>query len=321
MNKGILLKSRPVGRPQISDFEFITEDMPIAETGEIILKTIYVSVDPYLRGRMSDAKSYIPPFQLEKPVQSGIVAEVLESKNNKFLKGDFVAGSLDWKTFQKSNGAGLLKIKPSEVPLSAYQGILGMTGLTAYFGLTEIGKPKSGETIVVSGAAGAVGMVVGQIGKIFGCRVVGIVGSDEKVELLKTKFKFDDAINYKTTPNIYKSIAKSCPDGIDIYFDNVGGEISDAVLSLINKFARVIICGAIANYNDTELPVGPRVQSKLLVKSALMQGFIVSDFSNKIPQAIVQLTNWFQEGKIINQETIVEGFENIPQARSEERRV
>lgn len=314
MNKAIILKSRPKGIPKLSDFELIDDKKPEVMKGEVLLKTLFVSVDPYLRGRMSDADSYVPPFELNKPISSGIVAEVIESKNDNFKKGDFVSDRLDWKEFQVSTGESLQKIDPSIQPLSAYLGIIGMTGMNAYTGLTEIGKPKAGETIVVSGAAGAVGSVVGQIGKILGCRVIGIAGTDEKVEMLKLKFGFDEAINYNTTKDMNKAIAKAAPNGVDIYYDNVGGPISDAVHRNINQFARVIICGAISLYNATELPMGPRVEGLLIKKSALMQGFIVSDFSDKFAEASQQLGQWLKEGKLKHEETVVEGFESIPQA-------
>jgi len=187
MTHTILLKNRPVGKPSVSDFEFVTDESDTAITDkEILLETVYVSVDPYLRGRMSDAKSYVPPFELHKPIHSGVIAKVIATKNDRFKTGDFVSGMLDWKTTQVSNGEGLLKVNENKAPLSAYLGILGMTGLTAYLGLTEIGKPKAGETLVVSGAAGAVGSVVGQIGKLLGLTVIGIAGTDEKVDMLKT---------------------------------------------------------------------------------------------------------------------------------------
>jgi NADPH-dependent curcumin reductase CurA len=314
MNKVILLEKRPVGEPQLSDFKFITEEMPKVASGEVILKAAYVSVDPYLRGRMNDAKSYIPPFQLHKPLISGVIAEVIESNHDKFRKGDFVSGSLAWKEYQTSDGEGLQKVNPEAAPLSAYLGILGMTGLTAYIGLTEIGTPKKGETLVVSGAAGAVGSVVGQIGKILGCRVIGIAGTDEKVASLKAEFGFDEAINYNTTQNMKEAIAHVCPQGVDIYFDNVGGEISDAVLVHINNFARIIVCGAISLYNETSVPVGPRVQPLLIKNRALMQGFIIFDYAKKFPGAIAQLSAWVQEKKLTYTETVVEGFDNIPQA-------
>jgi len=314
MNKTIILESRPVGKPKLSDFKTTNYEIPPLETGEILLKSSYISVDPYLRGRMSDAKSYAVPFQLHQPISSGIVAEVVESNHKGFSKGDFVSGLLQWKEYQKSNGIGLLKVDPAKAPLSAYLGVLGMTGLTAYLGLTEIGKPQKGETLVVSGAAGAVGSIVGQIGKIAGCRVIGIAGSDEKVELLKSKYGFDVGINYNTTHDMKEAIATFCPDGVDIYFDNVGGNISDGVLAYINKFARLIICGSISTYNETTIPVGPRVEPLLIKSSALMQGFIVGNYSTKFPVAMQQLATWLQEGRLTYSETITEGFDHIPQA-------
>jgi NADPH:quinone reductase len=314
MNKVILLNKRPVGKPSLDDFKFINEAIPVLSAGDILLKTLYVSVDPYLRGRMNDSKSYVASFEIGKPIQSGIIAEVIDSTLTDFKKGDFVSGILEWKENQVSNGKGLNKLDTSVSSLSSYLGILGMTGITAYLGLTEIGAPKTGETIVVSGAAGAVGSVVGQIGKILGCNVVGITGTDEKVKLLKLKFKFDNAINYKTTPDLNEAIRNNCPNGVDIYFDNVGGEISDAVLANINKHARLPVCGAISLYNDTKVPVGPRLQPIILTKSAMMRGFLVSDFSAKFPAAIKQLAIWLKEGKLTYAETIVEGFDNIPQA-------
>jgi NADPH:quinone reductase len=314
MNKVILLDKRPVGKPTLNDFKFTSTAIPVPPTGHILLKTLFISVDPYLRGIMNDSKSYVPSFKIGKPIQSRIIAEVVDSTHAEFKKGDFVSGNLEWKEYQVSNGKGLNKLDAKGSELSLYLGILGMTGLTAYLGLTEIGIPKAGETLVVSGAAGAVGSVVGQIGKIMGCKVVGITGTDEKVELLKSKFKFDKAINYKTTPDLKEAIGNGCPKGVDIYFDNVGGEISDAVLANINKHARLPVCGTISLYNDTEVSVGPRIQPIILSKSATMRGFIVGDFSAKFPAATKQLGVWLKEGKLTYAETIVYGFENIPQA-------
>lgn len=314
MNKVVLLNKRPNGKPTLNDFKIISEEVPAAKDGEILLKATYVSVDPYLRGRMNDAKSYVPPFELNKPLQSGIIAEVMDSKHSDFKKGDFVSGSLDWKEYQTATGKALHKVNDSEAKLSSYLGILGMTGLTAYLGLTEIGLPKAGETLVVSGAGGAVGTVVGQIGKLMGCKVVGITGSDEKVALLKSTFKFDHAINYKTTNDLKEAVRSACPNGVDIYFDNVGGEISDAVLANINKYARLPVCGAISLYNKAEVQLGPRLQPILLTKSATMRGFIIGDFSEKLPAATKQLSAWLRDKEIAFSETIVEGFDNIPQA-------
>lgn len=315
MIQTILLKNRPKGNPKSSDFEFVKDDKtPTVNEGELLLETIYVSVDPYLRGRMSDAKSYMPPFELNKPMKSGIIAKVKSSKNDNFKEGDYVMGMLDWKTQQISSGEELMKVDAEKAPLSAYLGILGMTGLTAYLGLTQIGKPQKGETLIVSGAAGAVGSVVGQIAKNLGLRVIGVAGTDEKVELLKSKFGFDEGINYNTTTDMKAAIAKAAPNGIDIYFDNVGGPISDAVLFNINKFSRTINCGAISVYNETELPKSISVQPFLVKNSALMQGFIVSNYSEKFPEAMKQLGEWLAAEKLTYTETVVEGFENIPQA-------
>lgn len=314
MNNTILLNNRPAGKPQESDFKFSNEDKPKIENGEILLKTKFVSVDPYLRGRMSDAESYVAPFKLNEPISSGCIAEVIASKNEDFKKGDFVSGALDWKEYQTSKGSDLLKVDETKASLSAYLGVLGMTGLTAYFGLTEIGKPKKGETIVVSGAAGAVGSTVGQIGKILGCRVIGIAGTDEKVAMLKSEFGFDEAINYNTAKNIKKEIAAVCPNGVDVYFDNVGGDISDGVHVNINRLGRIVVCGAISNYNDTSVPTSPRVEPFLIKKSALMQGFIVGNYVEKFPEGIKQLSKWLNEDKLSYSETIVEGFDAIPRA-------
>jgi NADPH-dependent curcumin reductase CurA len=310
----ITLKQRPTGTPTLADFDFTTTEVPAPRDGELLLRTTYVSVDPYLRGRMNDVPSYIPPFKVGEPLESGVIAEVVESKHDKFEPGDYVSGSLQWKKLQVAPAKGLQKVNPDRAPLSAYLGVLGMTGLTAYLGLTEIGKPKAGETLLVSGAAGAVGSVVGQIGKIMGLRVVGIAGTDEKIELLQSDFGFDAGINYKTTENMTKAIRQACPDGVDIYFDNVGGPISDAALFNINKFSRTVVCGAISVYNNTELPKSVSVQPFLVRNSSLMQGFIVFDYADKYPAAIRQLSQWLQEGKLTYTETVREGFENIPRA-------
>ncbi|WP_375579646.1 NADP-dependent oxidoreductase [Marivirga tractuosa] len=314
INNTINLKNRPKGRPSLDDFDITTSEIPEVQEGELLLGTKYVSVDPYLRGRMSDAPSYVPPFELNKPIKSGVVAEVLESKNDAFAKGDFVVGELAWKEKQVVKADGLMKVDPNQAALSAYLGVLGMTGLTAYHGLMEIGRPVKGETLIVSGAAGAVGSIVGQIGKILGMHVLGIAGSDEKVEMLKSEFGFDEGINYKTTENMTEAISEACPNGVDVYFDNVGGEISDAVLFNINKFSRTINCGAISVYNNTEAPKSISVQPFLVKKSSLMQGFIVTDFADKNEEAIQQLSQWLQQEKLHYTETIREGFDQIPQA-------
>jgi NADPH:quinone reductase len=314
MNQTIILKQRPTGKPTRDNFEFKKEEIPAINEGEILLKSLYVSVDPYLRGRMREEKSYIEPFQVNKPLESGVIAEVVESKNPNFQPGEYVSGMLQWKEYQASTGNGLNKVNKDKAPLTAYLGILGLTGITAFLGLEKIGKLKAGETLLVSGAAGAVGSVVGQIGKIKGCRVVGIAGTDEKISWTIEKLNFDEGVNYKTTEDLKKAIAKACPNGVDVYFDNVGGEILDAALANINKFGRVINCGAISLYNETKIPTGPRPEGILIKKSALMQGFIVRDYVKDFGPAMNQLSNWFEEDKLKYSETVIEGFENIPKA-------
>lgn len=314
MNKIILLNSRPKGTPSLKNFKITEEQKPEPGEGELLLESKYISVDPYLRGRMRDEESYIPPFEVGKPLESMIIAEVIKSNNSNFKKGDFVSGMLQWKEFQISQGKGLNKINKDKAPLSAYLGILGLTGLTAYIALDKIADLKEGETMVVSGAAGAVGSVAGQIGKIKGCKVIGIAGSDEKIEEITDKFGFDSGINYKTTSNMKKALAEKCPNGIDVYYDNVGGEILDAVMQNINDFARIINCGAISLYNKEEMPTGPRVEGILIKKSALMQGFLVRNHVKDFGPAINQLATWLGEGKLEYEETIKKGFENTPQA-------
>ena len=312
--KTILLKNRPKGKPQTTDFQFTESEKPSPKDGEVLLETRFVSVDPYLRGRMRDEKSYVEPFKLNEPLASAIVAEVVESKNDKFEKGDYLTGMMAWKEFQTSDTNELRKVDPEMASLSAYLGVLGMTGLTAYFGLTRIGEPKEGETLLVSGAAGAVGSIVGQIGKIKGCKVVGIAGTDEKVEMLKEKFGFDAAINYSTTDDMAAAIKELAPDGIDVYYDNVGSYTLDAAMKNINRFGRVVNCGAISLYNETEQPTGPRLETTLVKKSVKMQGFIVSNYEENFKEGIQQLGQWLKEGKLKHEETIVEGFDEIPQA-------
>lgn len=314
MNKTIYLKNRPTGEPSLNDFEFKEESKPSPGEGEILLKSKYISVDPYLRGRMRSGESYIEPFKVNEPIESGIIAEVISSNNPNFKEGEFVSGMLQWKQFQVNKGIGLNKVDSNTAPLTAFLGVLGLTGITAYLGLEKIGKLKEGETLLVSGAAGAVGSIVGQIGKIKGCKVVGIAGSDEKIAQLTDKFGFDAGINYKSTNNIKEAIKKTCPNGVDVYFDNVGGEILDAAIENMNKFGRVINCGAISIYNATETPKGPRHEGTFIKKSILMQGFTVRDYVKEFGPAIKQLATWVHEDKIKYSETIVEGFDKTPQA-------
>ena len=263
----IVLASRPIGLPTLQNFETTNVSLSDIKEHEMLLEAMYFSVDPYMRGRMNDAKSYAPPFEIGHPITGGVVAKVLKSNSASFKEHDIVSGNLPWQQHCIAAEAGILKIDTLTAPASYFLGILGMPGLTAYFGLMHIGRPIAGETVVVSGAAGAVGIVVGQIAKLQGCRVIGIAGSDEKVKLLKEEFGFDEGINYKTCGNLSKAIADACIKGVDIYYDNVGGEISDAVISQINFKARIVLCGQIALYNSTEIPVGPRLQPILLTRS------------------------------------------------------
>ena len=312
--KQIVLASRPKGLPVEDNFKTNTIELPEIKSGEVLLRALYYSVDPYMRGRMNDVKSYAPPFQIDNPLAGSVIAKVVESKSNHFKSGDEIVGILPWQEYMIADQKNLKLINTSIAPASYYLGILGMTGLTAYFGFILIGKPKAGETVVVSGAAGAVGVVVGQIAKIMGCYVVGIAGSDEKVKLVKEQFGFDQAINYKTTPDMEKAIALACPNGVDIYFDNVGGAISDAVISNINFHARIPLCGQISLYNSLEIPTGPRIQPMLLTRSVLMQGFIVGNFTEHFHEGIKQLGQWVKDGKLKFSETIEHGFEKLPAA-------
>jgi hypothetical protein len=312
--KQIVLASRPKGLPTMDNFKFESFELPAIKSGEVLLKGLYYSVDPYMRGRMNDAKSYAPPFQVGQPLAGSVIAKVIESKSEKFKNGDIVCGNLPWREQFIATDENIKKVNADIAPASYYLSILGMTGLTAYFGLTDIGKPKPGETVVVSGAAGAVGVVVGQIAKIHGCHVVGIAGSDEKISLLKDEFGFDEAINYKTTKDMTAAIAVACPKGVDIYFDNVGGAISDAVINNINFHARIALCGQISLYNSTEVPMGPRLQPALLTRSVLMQGFIVGNYQSRFAEGISHLAEWVKEGKLKFTETIVHGFGQLPEA-------
>ena len=314
MTQQIALKSRPVGVPTKDNFETRTVDITAISIGQVRLMAHTFSVDPYLRGRMSDAKSYVAPFTVGEPIMGGVIARVIESCDDGFKTGDFVLGMLPWQEEMVVTASGLNVVNGNIAPLSYYLGILGMPGLTAYFGLLDIGKPLKGETVVVSGAAGAVGIVVGQIAKIVGCRVVGIAGDDKKVNYLLNELGFDYAINYKSEINIANAIAAACPDGVDIYFDNVGGVISDAVIDQINYKARIIICGQISLYNSTRIPVGPRPQTALLKKSALMQGFIVTNYASRFPEGFKALVNWVANGQLKYMNTTYYGFEKLPEA-------
>jgi NADPH-dependent curcumin reductase CurA len=306
MNLQCRLMHRPVGMPKASDFAFTEEPIPTPQEGEILLKTLYISLDPAMRGWMNDAKSYLPPVKLGDVMRAGTICEVVASNNPKFAVGEFVVSFVGVQTYSISNGEGLMKANPQLAPLPTYLGTLGMTGLTAYFGLLHIGLPKEGETLVVSGAAGAVGMIVGQIGKLKGCRVVGIAGEKEKCEYVVNELGFDACINYKVE-NVGKALRQHCPNGIDIYFDNVGGEILDTVLTQINKFARIPLCGAISQYNATENFHAPKNYLSLLVNSAKLEGFIVLNYMNQALPAIQEMAGWMMQGKLKSREQLVQG--------------
>jgi NADPH-dependent curcumin reductase CurA len=310
----IVLASRPKGKPTIDNFRFEDIELPNIKVGEVELAGMYYSVDPYMRGRMNETKSYVPPFQLDQPIEGAVIAKVINSLSPDLKRGDIVSGRLPWRGQMVASAVGLQKIEKTAIPLSYYLGILGMPGLAAYFGLLDIGRPVAGETLVVSGAAGAVGIVVGQIAKIYGCHVIGITGSDDKVRSLKGEFKFDEVINYKTTKDMKGEIGRLCPKGVDIYFDNVGGDISDAAISNINFHARIALCGQIALYNSSNIPVGPRLQPMLLTRSALMQGFIVGNYQARFPEGIEKLTQWVRDDKIKFTETFSYGFDKLPSA-------
>ncbi|UOF89602.1 NADP-dependent oxidoreductase [Fodinisporobacter ferrooxydans] len=313
-NKQILLVSRPQGMPSENNFKLVEGPLSIPQEGEMLVRILYVSVDPYMRGRMNDAKSYVPPYPLNEVVNSGVVGQVVESRTSEFQTGDIVSGYLGWQTYAVAKPRQVKKVDVSLAPMTTALGVLGMPGLTAYFGLLDIGRPSQGETLVVSGAAGAVGMIVGQIGKIMGCRVVGIAGSDRKKEYLINELGFDAVINYKTAANLKNDLKEACPGGVDIYFDNVGSGISDAVLSLLNFQARIPLCGQIALYNLEKPDIGPRIQTQLLINSALMKGFIVGNYADRFHEAMPQLAQWIKDGRLKYKESIVEGFENIPKA-------
>ena len=314
INRQILFVKRPTGKPDESCFKLVTSEIPRPTNGHVLLRTRFLSVDPYMRGRMNDRRSYVAPFQLNEVLTGGIVGEVVESKSNYLVKGNFVVGNLGWQDYSIANEKEVRKVEPEIAPVSTALGVLGMPGLTAYFGLLDIGQPKQGETVVVSGAAGAVGTIVGQIAKIYGCRVIGIAGSDRKTIYLVDELGFDAAINYRTAPNLRTALKEACPNGVDIYFDNVGGVISDTVISLINKYARIPLCGQISLYNDEQVSMGPRLQPRLLTFSAIMQGFIVHNYENRFDEGICQLADWLKEKKLKYAENIVEVLENAPTA-------
>lgn len=315
INRQITLAARPVGFPKDSDFKLVESPVPPPKDGEFLVRVIYMSVDPYMRGRMNDAASYAAPVQLGEVMGGGAVGKVVSSNNPNFPEGDIVEGPFGWQEYAISNGQGARKIDPNLAPISTALGVLGMPGLTAYFGLLDICNPQPGETVVVSGAAGAVGSLVGQIAKIKGCSAVGIAGADDKVAYLIDELGFDSAFNYKTVTDYFKKLKELCPKGIDVYFDNVGGEITDAVFRLINTRARVSICGEISQYNLEKREMGPRIiLVSLLVKQAKAEGFLVFQFANRYGEGLKQMAEWIKQGKLKYREDIAHGIENAPGA-------
>ncbi|RLQ91484.1 NADP-dependent oxidoreductase [Planomicrobium sp. Y74] len=311
--KEIHLANRPEGTPSNDDFAFIDKETGAPGEGEVLLKTLYLSVDPYMRGRMRDVKSYVAPYKLNEAISGGILAEVVESNSELLQKGDIVNGTLKWAEYNIAKAEKVQKVDPTIAPITTRLGILGLTGLTAYFGLLDIGKPQAGETVVVSGAAGAVGSVVGQIAKLKGARAVGIAGSQEKIDYLINELGFDAAVNYKSD-SFKEDLKQTLPDGVDVYFDNVGGEVSDAVIWELNNKARVVLCGTISSYNTPGGDIGPRIQWKFITTSSMMKGFTLGDYASEFRTGATDLGKWLQEGKLKYDETIVEGFENTPQA-------
>ena len=310
MNKQLLLNERPVGEVNATTWRLETQDIPTITDGQMLVQVAYVSLDPAMRGWMNDAKSYIAPVQLGEVMRAGGVGKVISSKTDAFKEGDYVYGMPGVQQYHVTDGKGWVKVDPNALPLPNYLGVLGMPGFTAYFGLLLVGKPKEGETVLVSGAAGAVGSVVGQIAKIKGCRAVGIAGGPEKCKYVVEELGFDACIDYKNE-NVKRAIRRECPDGVDVYFDNVGGDILDAALAAINRGARIPICGAISQYNNTTPVKGPANYLSLLVNSARMEGFVVFHFAHKYAEAGMALGQWVAEGKIKSKEHIEEGIENF----------
>ena len=316
MNRQILVAARPSGMPKESDFSTVETPMPKAGEGEALVQTIYLSVDPYMRGRLTGVKTYADPVNIGDVMVGGTVSKVVESRDPSLKPGDFVLGYLGWQEYAVARARDLLKIDSTIAPPSTALSILGMPGMTAYFGLLEIGQPKPGETVVVSGAAGAVGSLVGQIAKIKGCRAVGIAGTDQKVDWLTRELGFDGAFNYKSTSDYTAKLRELCPNGIDVYFDNVGGTITDAVFRLINTRARIAICGQISQYNSTDpmSDTGPRFLTQVLVKTARIEGFLVFQFADRQAEGIRQMAQWLREGRIKYREEFTEGLESAPSA-------
>ena len=317
-NRQFTLASRPVGAPTAENFNLINAEIPTPSQGEVLLRTVYLSLDPYMRGRMSDAKSYAEPVAIDEVMVGGAVCRVEQSLNDNFQVGDLVVAYTGWQDYALSNGDDLLTLPKSLTTPSYALGVLGMPGLTAYMGLLDIGQPKAGETVVVAAASGAVGSLVGQIAKLQGCRVIGIAGNEEKCNYVTNTLGFDACLNHKDG-NLATLLAEQCPDGIDVYFENVGGSVFDAVMPLLNASARIPVCGLISQYNATELPSGPDRMSQLmgliLVKRVKMQGFIVfDDYGHRYNEFSQAMGQWLAEGKIKYREDKVIGLEQAASA-------
>jgi NADPH-dependent curcumin reductase CurA len=313
VNHQVRLAARPVGLPKPSDWEFTEEPVRQPADGEVLVKLLYLSLDPAMRGWMNEGKSYIAPVGLKEVMRAGAVGKVLASKDSGFPEGCFVTGVLGVQEYATVKGKHLAQVDPRLAPLPVYLGVLGMPGMTAYFGLLEVGKPKAGETVLVSGAAGAVGSVVGQIAKIKGCRAVGIAGGQDKCGYLVDKLGFDGAIDYKSE-NVREGLKKHCPDGVHVYFDNVGGDILDLALGRLARGARIVICGAISQYNATGPLKGPANYLSLLVNRARMEGMVVFDYADRYAEAGREMAQWMAAGKLVSREDIVEGLNTFPQA-------
>lgn len=314
MSREIRLKRRPVGLPRESDFEVATVPRPTPGADEVLVRNLYMSVDPYMRGRMLDQPSYVQPFQVGQPLDGGCVGQVVQSHGGKFQVGDHVLGRKGWREYYVSNGADLTRIDANLAPVQTYLGTLGMPGLTAYVGLLAIGRPQAGETVFVSAAAGAVGTVACQIAKLQGCRVVGSAGAPDKVAWLREVAGIDAAFNYKEVESLAAALAQHCPNGIDVYFENVGGTHLEAALEHMNGFGRIALCGMIASYNDTIPSSGPHNLRLAVRKRLTLQGFIVSDHLDRQAQFYKDMSDWIAARKIKWQETIVAGIENAPRA-------
>ncbi len=308
------LAQRPEGRPDSDTFDFVETERPDPEPGEALVRTLYLSVDPYMRGRMSAGESYAEAWAVGDPLQGGVVGEVVESNGAGFEPGDVVTGNLRWADYATAPGTALQPVNPDLAPISTALGVLGMPGRTAYFGTRDVADVSAGDTFVVTGAAGAVGSVAGQIGSLSGARVVGFAGSEDKVEFLEDDLGFDAGINYKETDDYRAALDEAAPSGVDAYFDNVGGEITDAVFTRLNVDARVAVCGQISLYNAQSVPTGPRKLPALIESRATVQGFLAGDFTPRFEAATEQLAEWVDSGAISYRETVTEGLENAPDA-------